>query len=71
MKMQLFYFMKYDLRGHWMSHKVTFFIYKWTFLATFFCLKSDPIKTLFECQSFIIGSMTSKVMEGHIRPHLC
>ena len=68
---QFFYFINYDLKGHWRSQKVTFMFKNQLFVRYLFCVKSDLIKNLNEWEHykdaifFHLQSLPSKVIEGH------
>ena len=76
MKTQSFHLIKYDLRGHWRSQKVTLKIKNYLFLRYISWLTPNLWKPLKGCQHyedtyFLKWSMTSKVIKGHVRPLLC
>ena len=61
MKTQIFHKIKYDLKDHWRSQKVTFLSKNTRFLGFNYCLKTNLFKTLYQCQHY----------EGQIRPLQC
>ena len=73
----LFYKMKYDLRGHNRSQKVILKFQNHLFLQYFFCINTKSFQsfsrtsTLWRHKFFTKWSKTLKVIQGHIGPLLC
>ena len=71
MKTQIWYKMKYDLRGHKVHNKNFKIIF---FCENFFCLMPDLFKTFQECnimKTQFFRKMTLKVIQGHKRLLFC